>query len=134
MWTGEDEQHTSIQHSMTYSFEVHDLARFQTSSSSSHSLQYYLSVYIALSIVSALLGTARYFYIYTGSIRASRRLFDNLCFTILRTPLRWMDTVPLGRILNRFTADFNVVDSRLANDIGFGGNNVFRLIGVIVAG
>jgi ABC-type multidrug transport system fused ATPase/permease subunit len=120
---------------MTYSFQVHDLARFASSAtSSSHSLSYYLSVYIVLAVISALLGTARYFYIYTGSIRASRRLFDDLCFTILRTPLRWMDTVPLGRILNRFTADFNIVDSRLANDIGFGGNNFFRLIGVVVAG
>ena len=45
-----------------------------------------------------------------------------------------MDTVPLGRILNRFTADFNVVDARLANDIAFGANNLFRLVGVIVAG
>ena len=45
-----------------------------------------------------------------------------------------MDTVPLGRILNRFTADFNVVDARLSNDFSFGMNNAFRLIGVIVAG
>lgn len=45
-----------------------------------------------------------------------------------------MDTVPLGRILNRFTADFNVVDSRLSSDIAFGAHNLFRLIGVIVAG
>ena len=45
-----------------------------------------------------------------------------------------MDTVPLGRILTRFTADFNVVDARLSSDIGFGANNVFRLIGVIIAG
>jgi len=45
-----------------------------------------------------------------------------------------MDTVPLGRILNRFTADFNVVDSRLCNDMSFGANNMFRLVGVVVAG
>ncbi|KAF8858156.1 P-loop containing nucleoside triphosphate hydrolase protein [Acephala macrosclerotiorum] len=134
LWTGEEEQHTSIKHSMTYSFQIHDLSRFATPTTAAHALKYYLGVYVALAIASALLGTFRYYYIYTGSIRASRCLFDNLCFTILRTPLRWMDTVPLGRILNRFTADFNVVDSRLANDIGFGGNNVFRLVGVIIAG
>jgi len=45
-----------------------------------------------------------------------------------------MDTVPLGRILNRFTADFNIVDARLSTDIAFGLNNLFRLIGVVVAG
>ncbi|KAF8846826.1 P-loop containing nucleoside triphosphate hydrolase protein [Acephala macrosclerotiorum] len=69
-----------------------------------------------------------------GSIRASKKLFEGLSFTILRTPLRWIDTVPLGRVLNRLTADFDVVDSSLADDIAFGASNVFELIGAIVAG
>jgi ABC-type multidrug transport system fused ATPase/permease subunit len=127
-------------YSFAYSFPVHDLSPFQpnttlaiTGAPSEH-LRYYLGIYVALSIGTIFIGLFRYFFIYTGSIRASRRMFDSLSFTILRTPLRWMDTVPLGRILNRFTADFNIVDSRLANDVGFGANNLFRLIGVIVAG
>lgn len=102
--------------------------------SAENNLVYYLGIYVAISVIAAVLGTARYFYIYTGSIRASRKLFDKLSFTILRTPLRWIDTVPLGRILNRFTADFNVLDGRLANDIAGASNNFFRVIGVIVAG
>jgi ABC-type multidrug transport system fused ATPase/permease subunit len=61
-------------------------------------------------------------------------MFDRLSFTILRTPTRWLDAVPLGRILNRFTADFNVVDTRLSSDVGMGANNLFRLMGVVVAG
>lgn len=99
-----------------------------------HDTSFYLSIYVGLSAVSAIVGTLRYFYVYTGSIRASKILFERLCFTVLRTPLRWMDTVPLGRILNRFTADFNVVDGRLANDFAFGANNLFALIGIICTG
>lgn len=127
-------------HAFSYSFQVHDLSPSSYNStitrdpSSNNRLTYYLGVYVAFSITAALIGTFRYWYIFTGSIRASRKLFDRLSYTILRTPLRWMDTVPLGRILNRFTADFNVVDARLAMDIGFGANNVFRLVGVIAAG
>jgi ABC-type multidrug transport system fused ATPase/permease subunit len=97
-------------------------------------LQYYLGIYLAFSVATAVIGIFRYYWIFCGSIRASRQLFDKLSFTILRTPLRWMDTVPLGRILNRFTADFNVVDSRLSSDISFGAHNVFRLVGVVLAG
>jgi ABC-type multidrug transport system fused ATPase/permease subunit len=67
-------------------------------------------------------------------MRASRRLFDSITFTVLRTPLRWIDTVPLGRILNRFTADFNVVDARLAYDLSFGASNLFQLVGIVIAG
>ncbi|TVY82844.1 ATP-dependent bile acid permease [Lachnellula suecica] len=141
LWTGDNEQHTTLTHAFSYSFQTHDLSpSFSNVShstelpSSSKSLHYYLGIYVAFSVVSALIGTFRYYYVFTGSIRASRKLFDKLCFTIMRTPLRWMDTVPLGRILNRFTADFNVVDSRLSRDIGFGANNLFRLVGIIVAG
>src|SRR5947207_14924436 len=79
-------------------------------------LWYYLNIYLATSIVLCLLGVARYRWIYIGSIRASRVLFDNLTFAVLRAPLRWLDTVPLGRILNRFTSDFNIIDSLMVTD------------------
>jgi ABC-type multidrug transport system fused ATPase/permease subunit len=140
LWTGDHGRHTTLTHAFSYSFQVHDLSPSFSNSTRTvdlppnNHLRYYLGIYVAFSIAGSLIGTFRYWYIFTGSIRASRKLFDKLSFTILRTPLRWMDTVPLGRILNRFTADFNVVDARLCMDIGFGANNVFRLIGVIVAG
>ncbi|KAE9366466.1 putative ABC bile acid transporter [Stipitochalara longipes BDJ] len=145
LWTGANE-HTSLKQALTQSFQVQGFstyARNSTFSISSNSLEptdpsenlkFYLGIYVALSVTISLFGTFRYWYIFTGSIRASRRLFERLSFTILRTPLRWMDTVPLGRILNRFTADFNVVDSRLCNDMAFGANNMFRLAGVVIAG
>lgn len=95
---------------------------------------YYLSVYVGLAAISAFIGTYKYFYIYLGSIRASRSLFAKLNFVVLRAPLRWLDTVPLGRILNRFTADFHIIDSQLANSLSFGGGSFISLLGVIVAG
>lgn len=95
---------------------------------------FYLGIYVALSVVYSLIGTFKYFYIYLGSIRASRKLFAKLNFTILRTPIRWLDTVPLGRILNRYTADFNIIDSQLANSVGFGANSFLGLLAVVVAG
>ncbi|EED23005.1 ABC bile acid transporter, putative [Talaromyces stipitatus ATCC 10500] len=103
-------------------------------SNSGYSLKFYLGIYIMLSVVSALLGTFQYFYLYTGSLRASRVLFNNLCYTVLRTPLRWIDTVPLGRILNRFTSDFETVDGRLSRDFSGELHDIFQLTGVIVAG
>ena len=81
----------------------------------------------------ALLGTFRYFYIFVGSIRASQTLFDRLCYTVLRTPLRWIDTVPLGRILNRFTGDFAVVDASLAFDTALVVSSMLAIVGVVGA-
>jgi ABC-type multidrug transport system fused ATPase/permease subunit len=99
-----------------------------------HSIEFYLGIYVALAFINAIVSTARYFYIYLGSIRASRLLFQRLNFVILRAPLRWLDTVPVGRILNRFTADFNIVDSQMANSISFGFGSFVQLLGVIAAG
>lgn len=145
IWTGDDGTAVAagaFPHALSYSYQTHVFSTFSTSSNgtisdptdNSDHLKFYLGIYIAFSAAAALLGVFRYYWIFSGSIRASRKLFEKLSFTILRTPLRWMDTVPLGRILNRFTADFNVVDSRLSGDIAFGAHNVFRLVGVIVAG
>lgn len=61
-------------------------------------------------------------------------MFEKLSYTVLRAPLRWLDTVPVGRILNRFTADFNVLDSRVANDLGFTLYEILEVAGIMVAG
>ncbi|KAL2165366.1 hypothetical protein VTH06DRAFT_664 [Thermothelomyces fergusii] len=97
-------------------------------------LTYYLGVYVALAIISSIVGTIKYLYIYIGSIRASRKLFEKLNFTVLRAPVRWLDTVPLGRILNRYTADFNTIDSQLASTVSFGANSFLSLLAVVVSG
>lgn len=97
-------------------------------------LWFYLGIYVGLSVVICALGTLRYLWVFYGSIRASRILFEKLTHTVLRAPLRWLDTVPVGRVLNRFTTDFDVIDSRMAADMGFMLYNVLQLMGIIIAG
>ncbi|KAL9633394.1 MAG: hypothetical protein Q9204_003414 [Flavoplaca sp. TL-2023a] len=77
----------------------------------------YLIGYIALSMSVVIIGTVRYAWAYGASIRASSVMFKNVLSRVLRALLRWLDTVPVGRILNRFTADFSVLDSRPVSDI-----------------
>ncbi|OIW25895.1 P-loop containing nucleoside triphosphate hydrolase protein [Coniochaeta ligniaria NRRL 30616] len=146
IWTGNEVAEQShdmhiFNHSREHGFSwavgvqqtsIHTLAA--PSTQGQHSLNFYLSIYVLLAVMSSLVGTFRFFYVYLGSIKASRRLFEKLNFVILRAPLRWLDTVPVGRILNRFTADFHIIDSQLANSISFGAGSFLGLIGVIVAG
>lgn len=42
--------------------------------------------------------------------------------------------MPVGRILNRFTADFHLIDSRLGYDVGFMAYHVLEVLGIIIAG
>lgn len=96
-------------------------------------LTFYLSIYMGLSLLICVLGTLRYFCVYWASIQAARRLFESITYTVLRAPLRWLDTTPVGRILNRMTADFDLIDSSLGDDIGFFLYQIIQLIGIIVA-
>lgn len=94
---------------------------------------FYLGIYFALSVIVVIIGTSRFFFTFWASLGASRILFEALCHVVLRTPLRWLDTVPMGRILNRFTADFSVIDSRLAYDFSFFLYQALRLLGIMLA-
>ena len=97
-------------------------------------LWFYLGIYVGLSVVICMVGTLRYLFTFLGSLKASRILFDQLTYTVLRAPLRWLDTVPVGRIVNRFTSDFNIIDSHLANDFGFMLYQFMQVIGITAAG
>lgn len=97
-------------------------------------LSYYLSVYLCISIFVATMGAVRYLLVFQRSIVASRKIFASFTYALMHAPLRWIDTVPLGRIFNRFSADFEAVDSELGPAIATALNYSFRVLGIIIAG
>ncbi|KAH6709145.1 hypothetical protein BKA61DRAFT_556514 [Leptodontidium sp. MPI-SDFR-AT-0119] len=94
---------------------------------------FYLAGYIIISLVSTVVDVGRFYVVYRGSLRASKTVFRDMTYKVLRTPLRWLDTVPTGRILNRFTADFTSVDSQLSSNFAQVGSSFLSIAGIMVA-
>ncbi|KAJ5836573.1 ABC bile acid transporter [Penicillium robsamsonii] len=97
-------------------------------------LLFYLGVYLGLGGLACIIGTARSYLTLQASLHVARKLFDGLLHTILHTPLRWLDVVPPGRIMNRFIVDILVVDSLLGDDIQSTLANAFDMALAVVAG
>ncbi|RAK99344.1 P-loop containing nucleoside triphosphate hydrolase protein [Aspergillus ibericus CBS 121593] len=97
-------------------------------------LMFYLSIYVCFSVAACVVGTLRTLVLALASVESSRQLFNDLLVAVLRSPLRWLDTVPLGRILNRFTSDMYILDWRLGYDIGHFVYKVLELVGILAAG
>lgn len=52
--------------------------------------------------------------LYLGSVRAGRIIHADLMKNIIASPMMFFDTTPVGRILNRFSKDIDVVDNTIA--------------------
>lgn len=83
-----------------------------------------------------VLVTSQYFwdilYVY-GTKRAAIKLHDNLLYNILRQPMLFFDSTPVGRLLSRFSSDINIVDARLPYFLKIIAPYTFRVRGFIVS-
>ncbi|KAL2912810.1 Transporter of the ATP-binding cassette (ABC) [Polyrhizophydium stewartii] len=78
-----------------------------------HSVDFYIGVYGALGL-GVILSSQLVNLLYAlGSYRASKEMHAALLVRILNAPMRFFDTTPIGRILNRFSKDIECVDSEL---------------------
>jgi ABC-type multidrug transport system fused ATPase/permease subunit len=94
---------------------------------------FYLNIYIVMSIAIGILGILRFFWLYFLAIKASTEIFKNMFFAVLHAPLQWLDAVPTGRIINRFTADFSIIDQRIPLSWILFFTSLLRLFGICIA-
>ncbi|XP_036622602.1 multidrug resistance-associated protein 5 isoform X2 [Trichosurus vulpecula] len=76
-------------------------------------MHYYARIYALSMALMLILKAIRGVVFVKGTLRASSRLHDELFRRILRSPMKFFDTTPTGRILNRFSKDMDEVDVRL---------------------
>ncbi|XP_077434312.1 ATP-binding cassette sub-family C member 5 [Vanacampus margaritifer] len=76
-------------------------------------IQFYSTVYVISMGAALFLKTIRGLVFVKCTVKAASVLHDKLFRRLLRSPMRFFDTTPLGRILTRFSRDMDEVDVRL---------------------
>lgn len=75
----------------------------------------YIGVYAALGVVQALLMFAFSVALSILGTTSSRVMLQRAMTRVLRAPMRFFDTTPLGRITNRFSKDVDTMDNNLTD-------------------
>ncbi|KAK9710865.1 Transporter of the ATP-binding cassette (ABC) [Basidiobolus ranarum] len=75
---------------------------------------YYVAIYLALVGASVSFIMIRYCIQFYGSLKASLFIHSKLMSTILHAPMRFFDVTPVGRIMNRFSKDIEIVDQEIS--------------------
>ncbi|KAG0356750.1 hypothetical protein BGZ54_000613 [Gamsiella multidivaricata] len=95
-------------------------------------LDFYIGIYSLIMLMGVFLTIVRMFWQFYGSLRASRSLYEQLLVSIIRAPIRFFDTTPLGRIINRFSKDFEVIDGQLIQKMTTMLAHIFGVITVVL--
>mmetsp|Transcript_42910 Transcript_42910/g.71422 ORF Transcript_42910/g.71422 Transcript_42910/m.71422 type:complete len:1444 (-) Transcript_42910:118-4449(-) len=77
------------------------------------SLAFYVSIYAAFGVAYSVILLIRSMMFATVGVRAAKTLYQNMFGRILRAPMSFFDTTPIGRILNRFSKDTDQIDQFL---------------------
>lgn len=75
----------------------------------------YIGVYAGLGAAQALLMFAFMVSLSIFGTTASKNMLRQATFRVLRAPMSFFDTTPLGRITNRFSRDVDVMDNNLTD-------------------
>ena len=92
----------------------------------------YMGVYAALGFSQAAFMFIVSVSITIAGTRASKTLFELAVTRILRAPMSFFDTTPLGRITNRFSRDADVMDNTLSDSIRMYAFTLSMIISVLI--
>ncbi|KAF9542257.1 hypothetical protein EC957_002209 [Mortierella hygrophila] len=86
----------------------------KVATTSTHGIGYYMGIYSVLVVIfMVLIFCASYKIIVMACVQAADRLHSKLLTSILRMPMNFFDTTPIGRVLNRFSSDIFSIDEMI---------------------
>jgi len=81
--------------------------------------KFYYLVYVAVGLGSGFLVFLRVILVVLRGVKVSRKLHNDMFNKIIRAPINlFFDRVPIGRLINRFASDLDLVDGSLPFTLG----------------
>jgi len=77
----------------------------------------YVGIYAGLGVLQAILTFAFSTSLAYYGTRASRVMLNRALHKVLRAPMSFFDTTPLGRITNRFSKDVDILDNTISDSM-----------------
>jgi ABC-type multidrug transport system fused ATPase/permease subunit len=71
---------------------------------------FWVQWYIIISVIAAFLAYVRTWWIAVGGVNAAKALHDTLLTALLRSPVAFFETTPLGRVISRVSYDLQAID------------------------
>lgn len=93
---------------------------------------FYIGIYVMFTVLTFLLLTLEFIILVHITNTASVNLNILSVQRILHAPMSFMDITPMGRILNRFTKDTDVLDNEIGDQIRFFLFSFCNIIGVLI--
>lgn len=93
----------------------------------------YLGIYFLLGFGSSALVLVQTCIMWIWcTIQGSKRLHNDMAISVLRAPMSFFETTPIGRILNRFSNDIYKVDEVLGRVFGMFFSNSTKVLFTII--
>lgn len=93
---------------------------------------FYMGIYAMLGIVMTMftfvMGCAMGFLSYY----ACKKVHHEAIQRVVYAPMAWLDVTPIGRIMNRFSKDVDVVDNQLADAVRMAANTLASVAGAVI--
>ncbi|BGP16287.1 hypothetical protein JCM10213_008267 [Rhodosporidiobolus nylandii] len=112
----------------SFDAQTADLLDLPKLPSASDNVEFYLIGYALICLLNLAITVIGILSAFQGSFRASRKLFSDTLSKVVYAPFRYFDQTPTGRILNRFSTDFNTVDGSLVDSFRITGTHVSSFI------
>ncbi|XP_071120825.1 multidrug resistance-associated protein 1-like isoform X2 [Mytilus edulis] len=93
---------------------------------------YYLGVYGGTGIAIGIFLLSYVTLFMLRSVAASRKLHHEMLHSIIRAPMFFFDTTPIGRIVNRFSADIETIDNELPWTVQMFWDTAFMVVATFV--